>query len=156
MLLWPSGSHKALGTILDFDIEVFDACLEWCISKFCWLLWEEKNIFLWGTAFQGWATDQQQIFWGSVEIVRHDSKKLPKLPTKRHLICLFFLDRQIKYICQCRACDVQCCNLSTAVRHQIVDTCSKFLLSFFAIKLFVFKIFLSHLTDCSLFTVMWL
>lgn len=44
ILLWPSGSHKALETALDFDIEAYDACLGWCVSKLCLLVSEEKNL----------------------------------------------------------------------------------------------------------------
>lgn len=46
MLLWPSGSHRALETILDFDIEAFDACIGRCISKLFLLVSEEKKLTL--------------------------------------------------------------------------------------------------------------
>lgn len=44
MILWPSGSHKTLEAILDFDTEACDACLGWCVSKLCLLLSAEKSL----------------------------------------------------------------------------------------------------------------
>lgn len=48
MLLWPSGSHKALETILDFDIEACDACLGWSMIPVVFTTFrrEESDTFL--------------------------------------------------------------------------------------------------------------